>query len=526
MDGFADRAKAATKPLPSPASPAAAAESAPASSSASGEAPLADGPTKGDALGRLGSAGSTGQGTSSQGASNLQQIAVPAASEARALVSLHEASGLAQSLAAKVLRSSLAGRARNCYQRAAQRPSGGERVFLDFTISARGTVDDVYVTSGAIADTGAKACLLAAARALQFPKPEGASGSVRAGVELSFVDAPAPSSAREVAQPVRPRPRPSVKIATPTIEDAYDGTLAAVLSALRNGDTQTALSKAQAAHREDPGDVMALIALGEVLETQRELARAARVYGSLIDLFPARADLRRMAGARLERVGAASMALAVDSYAKALEQRPDHPSAHRLLAYAQLKQGQHEAALRTLEAALERSYAGDRFPGAVRILGEDLSLVAAAFLRAAPQQETRIRAALTAKGLSLDSKPSLRFVLNWETDANDVDFHIYDGRGGHTFYLQPRLASGGALYSDVTTGYGPECFAIAGSARAYPYVLQAHYFARGPMGYGMGKLQIVEHDGKGVLKFAEHPFVIMKDKAFVELARLAAPIAS
>jgi hypothetical protein len=39
------------------------------------------------------------------------------------------------------------------------------------------------------------------------------------------------------------------------------------------------------------------------------------------------------------------------------------------------------------------------------------------------------------------------------------------------------------------------------------------------MGFGMGKLQVIEHLGDGTLHFAEHPFVIMKDKAFVELAR-------
>jgi uncharacterized protein YfaP (DUF2135 family) len=123
-----------------------------------------------------------------------------------------------------------------------------------------------------------------------------------------------------------------------------------------------------------------------------------------------------------------------------------------------------------------------------------------------------------------DEKPSLRFVLSWETDANDVDFHIYDGRGGHAFYQKPKLASGGSLYADITTGYGPECFAIPGSQRAFPYTLQAHYFARGPMGFGMGKVQVVQHDGKGGLLFAEHPFVIMKDKAFVQLAKLPAAL--
>jgi hypothetical protein len=37
------------------------------------------------------------------------------------------------------------------------------------------------------------------------------------------------------------------------------------------------------------------------------------------------------------------------------------------------------------------------------------------------------------------------------------------------------------------------------------------------MGYGMGKLEIVDHDGKGGLTFEERPFVVMADGAFVDL---------
>ncbi len=118
----------------------------------------------------------------------------------------------------------------------------------------------------------------------------------------------------------------------------------------------------------------------------------------------------------------------------------------------------------------------------------------------------------------------MRFILNWETDVNDVDFHIHDSRGGHAFYSAPHLPSGGDLYADVTTGYGPECFTIRGPAagRAAPYQLQAHYYSRGPMGYGMGKLQIIDHDGHGNLRFDERPFVIMQDGAFVDLGRVGA----
>jgi hypothetical protein len=37
------------------------------------------------------------------------------------------------------------------------------------------------------------------------------------------------------------------------------------------------------------------------------------------------------------------------------------------------------------------------------------------------------------------------------------------------------------------------------------------------MGYGMGKLEIVEHDGKGGLTLSERPYIVMKDHAFVDL---------
>ncbi|MBK9758135.1 MAG: hypothetical protein IPO88_32390 [Nannocystis sp.] len=59
---------------------------------------------------------------------------------------------------------------------------------------------------------------------------------------------------------------------------------------------------------------------------------------------------------------------------------------------------------------------------------------------------------------------------------------------------------------------------------ACPYRLSAHYYSRGPMGYGMGKLQVMQHDGKGELRFDERPFVIMQDGAFVQLGSVTGPL--
>jgi hypothetical protein len=278
-----------------------------------------------------------------------------------------------------------------------------------------------------------------------------------------------------------------------------------------------ALEEAHRWRDEDPTDVMALVALGEALEASRDPATAARAYGSLIDLFPSRADLRRFAGERLERLKGAGDALALDTFEKAEAQRPDHPSSHRLVAFARLRGGDFAGAFAAAVEALQHPYPEARFAGVARILREDLGLVAAAWIRAQPRRRDEILARLQKAGGALEHEPSLRFVLNWETDANDVDFHIFDARGDHAYYGSKTLDSGGELYADVTTGYGPECFTIRGIPRARPYRLQAHYYSRGPMGYGMGKLEIIEHDGRGGLRFVERPFVVMKDRAFVDL---------
>jgi tetratricopeptide (TPR) repeat protein len=302
--------------------------------------------------------------------------------------------------------------------------------------------------------------------------------------------------------------------------EPWEGPFKEVMVSLGARAFDKALDRAMAWREEAPGDVLALVALGEALEATGDGARAARAYGSIIDLFPGRADLRRFAGARLERIKSGQgLELAADTFAKAAEQRPDHPASHRLLAFALLRLGRWAEAFAAIEKGLAQSYPGGRFAGVDRILREDAGLIAAAWLKAQPGVAPELLVRLERAGGVPEQQPTLRFVLNWETDANDVDFHINDGRGGHAYYGQPELPSGGSLYADVTTGYGPECFTIRLplEQRAYPYRLRAHYYSRGPMGYGMGTLQIIEHDGRGTLRFEERPFVVMVDQAYVDL---------
>ena len=304
----------------------------------------------------------------------------------------------------------------------------------------------------------------------------------------------------------------------------YSGPFDDGMKLLKANKRDEALRMARAWHEEQPGDVLALLLLAEVLD-QDDVDEAARALGSIIDLFPHRTDLRRAVGARLDRLlgthqqkNSIIANLSVDTWKRSVEQRADHPPSHRGLAWALARRGDTSAAFAAIEKALKQQYRSSGFAGVDRILREDLGLIAAMWKARGgpPDLDTRVK---KARGV-VANKPSLRFVLWWETDSNDVDFHIRDGKGNHAFYGQPTLATGGDLYADITTGYGPECFSIEGKERTFPYALSAHYYSRGPMGFGMGTMMVINHDGKGGFTFVDRPFVIMVDGAFVDLGKV------
>jgi hypothetical protein len=404
-------------------------------------------------------------------------------------------------------------RMRACYtSQLASNPSVRGHMDVRVVVDALGEVKTAEATTSPSAEL--KGCVQGVFRSLRFPAP--GTGDARFTASFDFV-----ASGGEVADNEGTNPNGNVPKSAP-----YDGRFKIVMDRLQNGDKDGGLDEAKRWQTDQPGDIMALVALGEAYEARGDVKTAARAYGSILELFSFRADSRRFAGERLERLADPSaLRLAADTYGKAAEQRPDHPASHRLYAFTLLKAGEHEKAFEAMKKGAMRSYPAGRFRGVDRILKEDLGLIASVWASAAPARRTEIMTKLHAAGGSEETAPSLRFVLVWETDANDVDFHIHDGKGGHAYYGTPTLPSGGSLYADVTTGYGPECFTIRGARekRAYPYTLQAHYYSRGPMGYGMGKLEVIDHDGQGHVSFEERPFVVMKDRAFVDLGSVEKP---
>jgi outer membrane protein OmpA-like peptidoglycan-associated protein len=300
---------------------------------------------------------------------------------------------------------------------------------------------------------------------------------------------------------------------------ALEGRLHEVEEALAR-DPAGALKLARAWWTEQPGDVLAAIALGRALAATGARQQAARAFGSLIDLSPSRAELRRHAGQRLEALGA--IELAVDTYRQAVLLRPDHPTSHRLLGLALARLGRYAEAFAALEVGRAQNYPRDRFPGIEQIFAEDLTIVGAAWIRSEPGAEPEVKRRLAAQGLTVAGKPSLRFVLMWETDVADVDVHLIDARGVPQDPYKARV--GWTRQVDNRAGFGPEPLIVDDKAREYPYTVSVHYASRSAMGHAMGAVQVIEHDGHGRLGFATLPFVLMREGAALDIGAVTGPL--
>jgi hypothetical protein len=391
---------------------------------------------------------------------------------------------------------------RRCYDHSlAHDGSWDGRAEIHLSVRGSGEVDELRI-DGASGHPSFDQCLRAHAWEWHFV----ASG--RAGWLLrSYVFVPGvPTSSWSPPSVLRsPTPVPSPQ---PPVEGRY----AEVLDLLAADRRAEALELALVWHELFPGDPLALLALGKALLAANRLEEAARAYGGIIDLHPSRADILRFAGNLLESLPEPPLPLVIDCYERAVAARPDQPSGYRMLAMAHARSDALDDAFTTLEHALELQLPSDRYLRVQQLMLVDLQMIAGAWAAREPKRRAEVLRRIVAVGGRLDVLPSLRFVLTWETDANDVDLHVRDAHGQHADYENRALPDGGGqLLADVTTGFGPEGFVVH-EPKMFPYLLSVVYYNRGVSGHGIGQVQIVHHDGAGNLRFESRPFVVMSER--------------
>ncbi|AZZ78529.1 hypothetical protein CCX46_26440 [Pseudomonas sp. RU47] len=75
----------------------------------------------------------------------------------------------------------------------------------------------------------------------------------------------------------------------------------------------------------------------------------------------------------------------------------------------------------------------------------------------------------------------LRVLLAWDSDGTDLDLHLVTPDGAHIWYGNRSAANGAALDVDVTTGYGPEIFAMPAPIKGQ-YLVYVNYYGGGYRG--------------------------------------------
>lgn len=70
----------------------------------------------------------------------------------------------------------------------------------------------------------------------------------------------------------------------------------------------------------------------------------------------------------------------------------------------------------------------------------------------------------------------IRVLIEWNTEATDIDLWVDEPSGERAIYSNPRTAIGGRLSRDMTQGYGPEEYLLR-RAPAGTYVVRANVFA-------------------------------------------------
>jgi len=75
----------------------------------------------------------------------------------------------------------------------------------------------------------------------------------------------------------------------------------------------------------------------------------------------------------------------------------------------------------------------------------------------------------------------LRVLLAWDSDGTDLDLHLVTPDGAHIWYRNRTAPNGAALDVDVTTGYGPEIFAMPAPIKGQ-YLVYVNYYGGGYRG--------------------------------------------
>jgi Flp pilus assembly protein TadD len=300
-----------------------------------------------------------------------------------------------------------------------------------------------------------------------------------------------------------------------------DARLDLVQTLIDAGRPEDALTEARRWREVDAYNLVVVRMLGDILTELGRDAEALRVYSAVPELLPEDPEAQRALATVLKQQG--DLAAARTRLEVAADLRPDDARVQFELADVSLRLGDGTRA----ETLLQKIVDAEEVPQALRypakqrlaqVYGGKRRTARAAGESAEAQRLGKAIDDLEVKG-GVDN--DIKVYLSWDTDRTDVDLWVVNPAGEKVFYSHRQGKYGGALFDDVTTGYGPESF-TAHDAHHGTYEVAVNYFStgRGTFKEARGEVIVVLNEGRDDEVQHTFPYRLYEPKQTVTVAKI------
>jgi len=355
--------------------------------------------------------------------------------------------------------------------------------------------------------------LVAAAAAMAVPA---ASGSKRT-LTLKEVDREPQAASESAADQVLA----DLKKAVEDTPDDRKARFLLVRALNKAGRNEEALAAAKAWREKDAYNLVVVRLIGDIYSELGDKQSALRTYSAVVELLPKDASAQRALASVLKQSG--DFESARQRLAAAMKIRPEDRRLAFELADATQRTGDLAAARDLFEsiASDEAAPPAVAYPAKQR-LGQIYNEQRRAALQA---KKTTDAASLAEKIAALKIKGGtvndIKVYLTWDTDNSDVDLHVTNPDGETVNYQHREGKFGGALFDDVTTGYGPESF-TAKQAASGKYEVKVNYYRAGSSNFSeaRGELVVILNEGSDDENKHVIPYRLFEKGQTVTVARI------
>ncbi len=290
---------------------------------------------------------------------------------------------------------------------------------------------------------------------------------------------------------------------------------------IRAGKLDDALAAAKAWRAKDAYNLIVVRMLGDIYTERGEHARALRAYSAVVELLPKNVQAQRALAGVLKqsgKLGAAYKRLAIARTLRPKDVRITFELAD--VAHRLRKLSEAETLFEGI-ATNEAAPSAVRYPAKQR-LAQIYSQRRRAAGRAGKTAETKkLENAIAKLQIKGGAVNDIKLYLTWDTDRSDVDLWVENPARERISYKHKKGRFGGALYDDVTTGYGPESF-TAHKARKGTYVVRVNYFSAGRKNFAeaRGEVVVVLNEGRDTEQRHVLPYRLFRSKQTVTVARI------